>query len=120
MSQQQQSPFLWMPAEIRLNIYSYLLNDGENQWLCIRNRPDSRYKQWEVEVGNQSPVVPRQSTKYHVIERTSMFSRRCFETTYHLASEGTEFHVRSFQIQSQAFQEGSPICSMCPQGLIRL
>ena len=100
MSQQQQSPFLRMPAEIRLNVYSYLLNDGGNQWLPIRNRPDARYKQWEVEVGIQGPVLPRQSTKYHVIERTSMFSRRCFETTYHLACEDAEFHVSSFRIQS--------------------
>lgn len=96
MAQQQQSYLLRVPAEIRLNIYSHLLDDGGNQWLSIRNRPDARYRQWEVEVGNQRPAIPRQSTKYHVIERTSMFSRRCFETTYHLASKDAEFHVSSF------------------------
>ncbi|KAK2614935.1 hypothetical protein N8I77_001724 [Diaporthe amygdali] len=93
MSQRQKSPLLWIPTEIRLHIYGYLLDDGGNQWLSIRNRPDSRYKQWEVEVGNQKTVIPRRSTKYHVIERTSMFSRRCFETTYHLASADAEFHT---------------------------
>jgi hypothetical protein len=96
MSQQQQSPLLAMPAEIRLNVYSYLLNDGGHQSLSIRNQPDSRYNQWELGVGLQRPVLPRQSTKYHVMERTSMFSRRCFETTYHLASQDAEFHVSAF------------------------
>ncbi|KAH8785913.1 hypothetical protein F5883DRAFT_536451 [Diaporthe sp. PMI_573] len=109
MSQQQQSPFLRMPAEIRLNVYSYLLNDGGNQWLPIRNRPDARYKQWEVEVGIQGPVLPRQSTKYHVIERTSMFSRRCFETTYHLACEDAEFHTTILSVCRLIHKETSHI-----------
>ncbi|POS69333.1 hypothetical protein DHEL01_v212272 [Diaporthe helianthi] len=109
MSQQQHSYFLRVPAEIRLNIYKYLLDDGGYQWLPIRNRPDARFRQWEVEVGNQSAVVPRQSTKYHVMEQTSMFSRRCFETTYHLASKDAEFHTAILSVCRLVFNETSQI-----------
>ncbi|KAG8168506.1 hypothetical protein KVR01_001255 [Diaporthe batatas] len=109
MSQQQHNYFLRVPAEIRLNIYSYLLDDGGSQWLSVRNRPDTRNRQSEVEVGNQCPAVPRQSTKYHVIERTSMFSRRCFETTYHLASKEAEFHTAILGVCRLIYNETSQI-----------
>ncbi|KUI61519.1 hypothetical protein VP1G_08699 [Cytospora mali] len=84
MLEEEVSPFLLLSAEIRLQIYAYLLDDGGNQWLAIRNHPDSRYK---------DEAIQKRSTRYHVMERNSIFNRRGYETTYHLASSHAHFHT---------------------------
>lgn len=95
---------LSVPPEIRLHIYSFLLNDGNQKWLQIRNKPPfstppsptppqiaAPFHAPRQDNDNDKPaVVPasppprRSSTTYHVMERTSMFHRRCHKTTYHL------------------------------------
>lgn len=85
---------LLIPLEIRLLIYSYLLDDGGNKWLAIRNKPATGRTglHFESEGGNQ-PHEARKSTKYHIMERTSLCHQRCHETTYHLASSNAKLHT---------------------------
>lgn len=112
------SLLLLIPPEIRLHIYSFLLDDGGRKWLRIRNKPafhrsdafplpvssspeaaaaaaaaatdDNSTLQNKDQPSSSSSKPPpngrrRTSSTYHVMERTSMFHRRCYQTTYQLA-----------------------------------
>lgn len=106
------SLLLLIPPEIRLHIYSFLVDDGGRKWLRIRNKPafhrsdafplpvssspeaaatdDNSTSQNQDQPSSSSKPPPngrrRTSSTYHVMERTSMFHRRCYQTTYQLAS----------------------------------
>lgn len=130
----QGSLLLIIPPEIRLHIYSFLLDDGNKKWFRIRNKPPfHRSKVFPLPVSSPAAPLPlpppaaiadkdaapqkknqdprpcssrsddkgtslsssstapppprrRTTSAYHVMERTSMFHRRCHPTTYHLAS----------------------------------
>lgn len=124
----QSSLLLSVPAEIRLHIYSFLLNDGNEQWLQVRNKPPYRDKSpkapaaeatgQEQKPQDTAPPRRRSSTTYHVMERTSMFHRRCHKTTYYLAplapaADGSDtdeegvMHVAILSVCRQTYHEGS-------------
>lgn len=74
---------LSIPTEIRLYIYDYLLDDGGNKWLAIRNKPAL---QTIGDGSSHHDLAVRKRTRYHVMERVSLCHQRCHETTYHLAN----------------------------------
>lgn len=88
-----------IPAEIRLLIYGYLLDDGGNKWIKVRNV--SRYKQYKRPQKNA-----RKRTAYHVMERT--FQNTWFETTY--GPEGdAEMHTAVMSVNRRVYEETSQI-----------
>ncbi|KAJ9138172.1 Autophagy-related protein 3 [Pleurostoma richardsiae] len=91
------SPFMRIPAEIRLLIYSFLLNDGGYKQLTLRNHPEGRLK--------ESKGVRR--TRYRVLEQSLL--RRCYETTYHLTSPGAEMHTAILATSRQVYDEAAHI-----------
>lgn len=102
---------LWIPAEIRLHIYGYLLDDGGNKWLTVRNKPASRKTCLDGDDSNNRDDGARQSTRYHVMERMSMCHQRCHETTYHLASKNSkaQFHTAILAVCSLFYHEAAAI-----------
>lgn len=116
----EQSRLLSIPPEIRLHIYSFLLYDGGDKWLAIRSKPASRERntQQEPDTHTPQPDDKRQHahlvahgirrTKYNVMEQTSMFHRRCYETTYSLArSSHAEMHTTFMTICRFVYAEAA-------------
>lgn len=106
---QQQSRLLSVPPEIRLHIYSYLLNDGGDKWLAIRNKPVPTCNDAQPESCKNPAQAERQSTKYNVTEQTSMWHRRCHQTTYHLASRTAEIHTAILSVSRLLYNEAANI-----------
>lgn len=101
MANESQPYLLQIPPEIRLAIYAYLLDDGGNQWLAIRNKACCR--------GDTQTCARRHSTKYHVSERTSMFHQRCYQTTYYLASDNVVMHTETLAVCRLLYSEASEL-----------
>lgn len=95
MLDEKQPWLLLIPPEIRLDIYSYLFVDGGERCLAIRNKPAPPVEGRHLAPGYSKAQVHarRQSTRYNVMEQTSMFHRRCYETTYYLANSSVEIHT---------------------------
>lgn len=145
----QGSLLLLIPPEIRLHIYSFLLNDGNKKWFQIRNKPPfHRSKTFTLPVSSPAAPLPptiaeknaqqnqdpsscsasstsstappprrRTSSAYHVMERTSMFHRRCHPTTYHLTpnddttttEEVVDLHVAILSACRLTYHEGAEL-----------
>ncbi|KAI0594968.1 hypothetical protein F4775DRAFT_393297 [Biscogniauxia sp. FL1348] len=78
----EQSPLMRAPAEIRMMIYEYLFDDGGHQRLLIQNAPPGK-------LPPAAPEASRCRSRYYVQDRT--LHRRCYETTYVLATPGVRF-----------------------------
>ena len=75
-----------MPAEIRLLVYEHLLDDGGHTWLAIRSMPE------EEDTARQGGGTrTRRRSRYHVLDGS--LHRRCYETTYGLATAATGFRT---------------------------
>lgn len=105
----QTSPLLLIPPEIRLQIYSYLLDDNGNQWLPISNKPAPEDDSSHFCNNGDQGDVSRSSSKYHVMEQTSMFHRRCYETTYNLACPEVEMHTNILAVCRLTYHEASDL-----------
>ncbi|KAI1638145.1 hypothetical protein F4809DRAFT_639863 [Biscogniauxia mediterranea] len=79
----EQSPLMRAPAEIRMMIYEYLFDDDGHQRLLIQNAAPGKLAGPEEEAG-------RCRSRYYVQDRTKLH-RRCYETTYVLATPGVRF-----------------------------
>ncbi|KAH8892039.1 hypothetical protein GQ53DRAFT_625957, partial [Thozetella sp. PMI_491] len=91
------SPLLSVPTEVRLLIYEYLLDDGGNQWLAIRSRADSeKHKQ---------SCSCRMRSRYLVLDQT--IHRRCYETTYQLATPAAAFDTAIMRTSRRIYAETS-------------
>jgi hypothetical protein len=73
------SPFISVPAEVRLMIYEYLFNDAGNKRIIIRS----------ADADKAPKLQERVRSKYYVLDNS--FNRRCYETTYQLKTEGIYF-----------------------------
>lgn len=93
MDSKSASPFMDMPAEIRLLIYSYLLDDGGNKTLSVHSLTEKRFREH----------TRRTRSKYRVLEQT--LHRRCYETTYAIATEATEFHTSIMRVNHRIHDE---------------
>lgn len=108
----EQPRLLSIPPEIRLQIYSFLLDDGGDKWLAIRNKPTSRGNNRQEPAGPEPERMrthDRRSTKYNVMEQTSMFHRRCYETTYCLASGRPEMHTSFLTVCRLIYAEAADV-----------
>lgn len=85
-----------IPAEIRMMIYEYLLDDGGDKRLPIRNKAMHQLPAGVLSTYRRSP--------YRIIERS--FHRQCFETTYHLANK-TTMHPAIMAVNRQIYRETS-------------
>lgn len=110
-----QPRLLSIPPEIRLHIYNFLLDGGGDEWLAIRNKPPPR-ENLHLQQAPGSPraeVRPhsrRRSTKYNVVEQTSMFHRRCYETTYCLAGGSrAELHTSVLGVCRVVYAEAADV-----------
>ncbi|KZL81300.1 hypothetical protein CI238_00330 [Colletotrichum incanum] len=93
---EDKSPLMRIPAEIRMMIYEHLLDDGGERRLAVRNK-----------AMHQLPMgIPKTycRSSYRIIERS--FHRQCFETTYHLASK-TTMHPAIMAVNHQIHRETS-------------
>ncbi|TPX17806.1 uncharacterized protein E0L32_002907 [Thyridium curvatum] len=70
-----------MPLEIRLLIYSYLVDDGGHRRLRVKSMKD----------GEIDGIPDSKRARYLVVE--GYIQRRCYETTYTLATESASFHL---------------------------
>ncbi|KAF9871491.1 hypothetical protein CkaCkLH20_11138 [Colletotrichum karsti] len=95
---EEQSPLMRIPAEIRLLIYGYLLDDGGQKRLAIRNKALHQLSGISLSAYRRSP--------YRVIERS--FHRQCFETTYHMATK-TKLHPAIMAVNRQIHRETSHV-----------
>ncbi|TDZ29909.1 Uncharacterized protein C8035_v003788 [Colletotrichum spinosum] len=93
---QDQSPLMRIPAEIRIMIYEHLLDDGGEKKLLIRNKGMHQLQAGALKTCRRSG--------YRVIERS--FHRQCYETTYHLATK-TSMHPAIMAVNRQIHRETS-------------
>lgn len=89
---------LRIPAEIRMQIYGYLLNNGGPDTFTIKNKPRRRSN------ADSTHLKKFRRSKYHVLERSMM--RRSYETTYHLASEH-DIHAAILAVNRKIREEAS-------------
>ncbi|UQC79341.1 uncharacterized protein CLUP02_04820 [Colletotrichum lupini] len=69
---EEQSPLMRIPAEIRIMIYEYLLDDAGERRLAVRNKAMHQL--------HNGALSTYRRTSYRIIERS--FHRQCFLTTY--------------------------------------
>lgn len=87
-----------IPAEIRMMIYQYLLDDDGQKTIAIRNRPRSGSST------NTLQVKQSLRSNYHVLERSIM--RRSYETTYGLVGTRT-MHPAFMAVNRKIREEAS-------------
>ncbi|GKT48164.1 uncharacterized protein ColSpa_08345 [Colletotrichum spaethianum] len=93
---EEKSPLMRIPAEIRMMVYEHLLDDGGERRLAVRNKAMHQLPTGILKTYRRSP--------YRIIERS--FHRQCFETTYHLASK-TIMHPAIMAVNRQIHRETS-------------
>ncbi|KAI0431326.1 hypothetical protein F5Y09DRAFT_197175 [Xylaria sp. FL1042] len=126
-----ESPFMRIPAELRLAIYSYLFDAGEtvantdNEGVCpdtginsrpnngkpktisIRNRRDTTTFQRRKCCEHSQPQRPQSSSptrsRYQIMERS--FRRRRVETTYCLENKGAYFCTALMRVNRAVWAE---------------
>ena len=84
--------FLKIPPEVRFEIYKYLLPDGGQKWLAIRNH-----------VTKPSFIESKKRAKYNVV---TPIQRRCVETTYHAVLD-VPMHAEIMAVNRQIYRETS-------------
>ncbi|KAK1585069.1 uncharacterized protein LY79DRAFT_591757 [Colletotrichum navitas] len=94
---EDKSPLMRIPAEIRMMIYELVLDDGGEGRLAVRNKA-----MHQLPTGSILKTYRR--SRYRIIERS--FHRQCFETTYHLASK-TRMHPAVMAVNRQIHRETS-------------
>jgi hypothetical protein len=87
-----------IPAEIRMMIYQYLLDNDGKKTIAIRNRPRRAFS------ANTQEVDSSLRSKYHVLERSIV--RRSYETTYGLAGP-RKMHPAIMAVNRQIREEAS-------------
>ncbi|KAI0970761.1 hypothetical protein F4678DRAFT_461893 [Xylaria arbuscula] len=121
------SPFMCVPPELRLTIYSYLFDAGEavadtdHEGLCpeshtdrrtnrgksrtilIRNRRDSATFQHHKRRPQQPPSASKTRSRYQVMDRS--FRRRRIETTYGLENKGAYFCTPLMRVNRAVWAE---------------
>ncbi|KAI1364321.1 hypothetical protein F5Y08DRAFT_307271 [Xylaria arbuscula] len=121
-----ESPFMRIPAEIRLMIYSYLFDAGEvDASICkdegrLESNTDdgsNNRRSGIISIRNKKDPGPVQSgehnangqtktrTRYHVLDRS--FRRRRVEATYGLANEGAYFCTSLMRVNRRVWSETS-------------
>lgn len=85
-----------VPAEIRLLVYEFLLDDGGERRLAIRHKAMHQLSGNALSTYRRSP--------YRVIAKS--FHRQCFETTYHLATK-TKMYPEIMAVNRQIHRETS-------------
>lgn len=99
-----------LPAEVRLGIYSFVLEDWGEIWLPIRNKPAGRQnKLHDPSSSATTRSKHRRSTKYKVMEQTSMFHSRCDETTYSIGASRAELHTSLMAVCRLLYNEASEV-----------
>ncbi|KAF6830890.1 autophagy-related protein 3 [Colletotrichum plurivorum] len=93
---EEQSPLMRIPAEVRLMIYEHLLDDGGEKRLSIRNKAMHQISAGALSKYRRSP--------YRIIERS--FHRQCFETTYHFSTK-TKMHPAIMAVNRHIHRETS-------------
>ncbi|KAF7543288.1 hypothetical protein G7Z17_g10862 [Cylindrodendrum hubeiense] len=91
-------PFLMrIPAEIRMMIYQYLLDNGSSKKISIRNK-----SRWEYQTNDPNSL----RSPYHIMERS--FAKRSYETTYCADSDcDRAMHTAIMQINRKIREETS-------------
>ena len=92
----EQSPFLRVPSEIRLMIYSLLFDDRNERTFEIRNQNPESYKRRD----------PHVRTQYRVLGRDLV--RQSNATTYHLITD-VELHVSIMRVNRKIHEETAHI-----------
>lgn len=75
--------FLRIPVEIRMLIYEYLLNDGGNRSIAIRNKSRKEFQDYQK----------KQRSVYRIVERS--FARMAYETTYCVDNEDSNWGMHT-------------------------
>ncbi|KAI1841580.1 hypothetical protein JX265_004690 [Neoarthrinium moseri] len=83
------------PAEVRMLIYEYIFDDAGTSRLLIRS----------ADAGKVPSTTGRLRKRYHVLDRS--MQRRCYQTTYRLASEGVHFCAALMRVNSKIYEETS-------------
>ncbi|KAI5862630.1 hypothetical protein GGS23DRAFT_85071 [Durotheca rogersii] len=94
-----------VPAEVRMLIYDYLFDDGGHKQLRIQNAAVGRLAEMDGE------GRCRRRSRYYVLERS--FHRRCFRTTYCLATPGVRFCAPLMRASRRLHQETSYLVYGC-------
>ncbi|PMD63966.1 uncharacterized protein K444DRAFT_626209 [Hyaloscypha bicolor E] len=92
----EQSPFMRIPSEIRLIIYTLLLNDHGHKTFEIRNEDSLKYR----------ARGPHKRTIYRVVARD--LARASKTTTYTLATK-IDMHTSIMAVSQKIYQEASHI-----------
>lgn len=92
----EQSPFMRVPSEIRLMIYSLLFDDRNERTFEIRNQDPEVYKRRD----------PHARSQYRVLSRDLV--RQSSATTYHLITD-VELHVSIMGVNRKVYDETSHI-----------
>ncbi|KAI3527471.1 hypothetical protein CSPX01_16956 [Colletotrichum filicis] len=106
---EEQSPLMRIPAEIRIMIYEYLLDDAGERRLAVRNKA-----MHQLHTGALSTY---RRTSYRIIERS--FHRQCFLTTYahhHPASPKSTMHPEIMAVNRRIHRETSHLLYGRPHG----
>jgi hypothetical protein len=97
------SPFLRIPAEVRLMIYSHLFDAGDTQ-----SKTQNGRKTLSIRTGSANPS-PLPLSKalvrkhYYVIDRS--MHRRCYETTYHLKTKSAVLCAALMCVNRAVYEE---------------
>ncbi|KAK9780898.1 hypothetical protein SCAR479_02084 [Seiridium cardinale] len=89
------SPFMSVPPEVRGLIYDYLFDNAGNKSLLIRSASAGKLPFQNGQI----------RTRYHVLDRS--LHRRCYETTYQLATEDAYFCAALMRVSRQLYNETS-------------
>ncbi|KAI0517355.1 hypothetical protein F5B22DRAFT_119285 [Xylaria bambusicola] len=121
-----ESPFMRIPAEVRLMIYSYLFDAGEagdsicKDEGCLKSGSDStssKKRSKIISIRNRKEPTPLQSqapdrgydfkprTRYHILDRS--FRRRRVEVTYGMANKGAYFCTALMRVNRAVWAETS-------------
>ncbi|KAK5632502.1 hypothetical protein RRF57_008216 [Xylaria bambusicola] len=125
-SDQMESPFLRIPAEVRLMIYGYLFDAGEagdsicKDEGCLKSSTDSisnkkrpkiisiRNRREPTQFQSQAPDAShhfRPRTRYHILDRS--FRRRRVEVTYGMENKGAYFCTALMRVNRAVWAETS-------------
>ncbi|KAI3331486.1 hypothetical protein HD806DRAFT_477472 [Xylariaceae sp. AK1471] len=96
-------PFLRIPAEIRLMIYSHLFDAGNSKPKSPDGRRTLSIRNGQANIFPPPPSKTLTRKHYYVIDRS--FHRHCYETTYHLTTKSAIFCAALMRVNRAVYEE---------------